>query len=452
MPYQFPSEFVTKASSEPQRQQIVTEYVRKVMSAANFIIHEHQVPASHIRELPNALAVEEGTPEATLHLSVKHYVPKNNPSPQAGDITIIALHAMIYTKEVYEPIWDDLIHSLPESVRIRGIWMVDVAQQGSSYVLNEHKLGDGISWDDHPRDVLQVVNTFRDQMVPPLMGVGHSMGGAQLLQICKLHPRLFQSVTFLDPWFSTFAPSSPPESLSKRSINRKRTWESLEDARSYEEKLAVFKIWERRCFDRYVETCLRELPTMLEDKTAGTTPKTPAIASFHTSRRVFVDPVDTNPKTASRADRLIFPDAEYHSPSKWPYCDAQAVGHARHLPNLRPRALFLYGTKGSVIGEEPRKHILETTGTETGGSGGARLGCVQSETMKGTHFFPFENPGGTAKRLALWTQEEQQIWKDEKTMLAKRFGHGQSAKERQQFPPKFSEIEDKWSAQKTSKL
>lgn len=33
---------------------------------------------------------------------------------------------------------------------------------------------------DHSRDLLHMINTFRDQMPQPIVGVGHSMGAGQL--------------------------------------------------------------------------------------------------------------------------------------------------------------------------------------------------------------------------------------------------------------------------------
>lgn len=83
---------------------------------------------------------------------------------------------------------------------IRSIWIADVASQGMSYVLNEDNLGNDrktglassnhshmltllfhkASWLDHARDLLYMINHFRDQMSRPLIGIGHSMGGAQM--------------------------------------------------------------------------------------------------------------------------------------------------------------------------------------------------------------------------------------------------------------------------------
>lgn len=36
------------------------------------------------------------------------------------------------------------------------------------------------SWFDHPRDLLHLVNVKRAEMPRPIVGIGHSMGGAHL--------------------------------------------------------------------------------------------------------------------------------------------------------------------------------------------------------------------------------------------------------------------------------
>jgi hypothetical protein len=38
------------------------------------------------------------------------------------------------------------------------------------------------NWFDHSRDLLYIVNVFRDQMTRPIVGVAYSMGFAQLLE------------------------------------------------------------------------------------------------------------------------------------------------------------------------------------------------------------------------------------------------------------------------------
>lgn len=54
-----------------------------------------------------------------------------------------------------------------------------------------------------------LVNQFRDDTARPIMGVGHSLGAAILLNLSLLHPRLLTSPTFVEP-----AVSSVPAKMS----------------------------------------------------------------------------------------------------------------------------------------------------------------------------------------------------------------------------------------------
>lgn len=145
---------------------------------ASFRTIEHKVPAQHIREYPNATANSQ---EEVLYLSVKQYIPLDNPRPRPGDVTILAAHANGFPKELYEPLWDDLWkQSARHGWRIRSIWIADCVQSGQSYVLNEACLGNDPGWNDHPRDLLHLVNTKRDEMPRPIIGIGHSMGCSHL--------------------------------------------------------------------------------------------------------------------------------------------------------------------------------------------------------------------------------------------------------------------------------
>ena len=108
------------------------------MSSSSFKVIEHRSPCQTIREYPQATSTHQ---EEILYLSVKQYVPLNR-TPQPGDVTILAAHASGFPKELYEPLWDDLLkESEKAGYGIRSIWMADVANQGGSYVLNEEKTG-----------------------------------------------------------------------------------------------------------------------------------------------------------------------------------------------------------------------------------------------------------------------------------------------------------------------
>lgn len=45
-------------------------------------------------------------------------------------------------KELYEPLWEDMVKSLKVmGISVRAIWMADFASQGASYILNEDTIG-----------------------------------------------------------------------------------------------------------------------------------------------------------------------------------------------------------------------------------------------------------------------------------------------------------------------
>lgn len=62
-----------------------------------FNIKEHVVDAQHIREYARATAHSQ---EEVLQLAVKQYIPKDNPNPKPGDITVIASHANGFVKVI----------------------------------------------------------------------------------------------------------------------------------------------------------------------------------------------------------------------------------------------------------------------------------------------------------------------------------------------------------------
>lgn len=47
-------------------------------------------------------------------------------------------------------------------------------------VANRYTNKQPASWFDHPRDLLHLVNVKRAEMPRPIVGIGHSMGGAHL--------------------------------------------------------------------------------------------------------------------------------------------------------------------------------------------------------------------------------------------------------------------------------
>jgi len=110
--------------------------------ASTFRIQSHKIPTAYIREYPRATSTHQ---EERLQLAIKQYTPLESPPANCRPehaITLIGAHANGFPKELYEPLWEDLLPLLRErGVWIRGIWIADVAHQGESGVLNEDLLG-----------------------------------------------------------------------------------------------------------------------------------------------------------------------------------------------------------------------------------------------------------------------------------------------------------------------
>jgi hypothetical protein len=64
------------------------------MSEENFIVKEHIVPCQHIREE----FITSSLDDPAWRMQVKQYIPRNNPTPNEGDITIISSHANAFPK------------------------------------------------------------------------------------------------------------------------------------------------------------------------------------------------------------------------------------------------------------------------------------------------------------------------------------------------------------------
>lgn len=110
------------------------------MSSSTFRLKKHVLETQHVRQFHHATISGD---DEVLQICINQYTPLDNLHPQPGDVTIIAAHANGVPKELYEPMWDDL-HAIAKksgAFRIRNIWIADVAWQGESGVLNEHKLG-----------------------------------------------------------------------------------------------------------------------------------------------------------------------------------------------------------------------------------------------------------------------------------------------------------------------
>ncbi|KAF2856286.1 toxin biosynthesis protein-like protein [Plenodomus tracheiphilus IPT5] len=385
------------------------------MSSAFFRIDEHAIDASHVRGYPRATSTSQ---DDVLKLAVKQYTPLNNPNPKAGDITIIAAHANAFPKELYEPLWDELIQrGEKHGFRVRGIWIADIVNQGQSSVLNEDKLGNDPAWLDHSRDLLHMVNLFRAQMPRPIIGIGHSMGGCQLANLSLLHPRLFETLILIDPVIQSKMSMTGNIGPAAASSRRRERWPSRPDALKSFQKSKFYQAWDTRVLDRWVQYGLRDVPTSLfpdakAPEVTLTTTKHQEVMTFlrpnFAARQGDTEPssaeyTTTNPKVNRRTHADLTPQPEPQAP----FYRGESAIVFNQLPSIRPSVFYIFGSESSLTDDAVIEEKVARTGVGVGGSGGRAEGRVDHVTVQDAgHLIPMEKVEESAEHIGKWIEKE----------------------------------------------
>ena len=400
------------------------------MASAFFTIKEHVLPTQYIREYPGATLYDQ---EEILKLHIKQYTPKDQKVKQAGAVTIIGAHANGFPKELYEPLWDDLYQSLRKRGQdIQNIWIADVTHQGVSGILNEDVIGNDPSWDDHPRDLLYMINHFRKEMPQPLVGIGHSMGGLHLANLSLMHPRLLSTLILIDPVIVGEAPAATSATIdplvenarhgvARSSTFRRDLWPSRAEAAASFKRSEFYQSWDSRVFDRWIQYGLRDLPTAAtserntDSKNTGNPPVTLS-TSRHQEVFSFLRPKfsnSINPITGKNSvDRVLTPDLDPAAEKLYPFYRPEGPKTLARLPYVRPSVLYIFGDKSAISPPTAREEKMQRTGVGVGGSGGVREGRVKEFLLKdGGHLMPMENVQEVAEETGKWLVRELERWR-----------------------------------------
>ncbi|OMP85185.1 hypothetical protein BK809_0000285 [Diplodia seriata] len=186
------------------------------MDTFPFDMREHVIPCQKTSSYSWTTSTKRGEAHC---LVAKQYIPRDSPGPRVGDVTIIGAHAhsfptvsttfinsppvsLTVRKELYEPLWAE-IHNQARStnVSIRSIWIVDSAKQRSNGIPNKTDFGNDATFSasEHAHTLLHMIHAFRDEIVQPIIGIGHGMGAISLVSLAILHPPLLQTLILIDP-------------------------------------------------------------------------------------------------------------------------------------------------------------------------------------------------------------------------------------------------------------
>ena len=398
------------------------------MSSSPFKVQEHVLPAQYIREYPGALLVNQ---EDDLKLHIRQYTPQGQPFNLPGAITIIGAHANGFPKELYEPLWEDLYHALKKQGHdIQNIWIADVAHQGRSGILNGDNLGNDPSWNDHARDLLYMINHFRREMPRPLVGIGHSMGGHNLVNLSLFHPRLLSTLVLIDPVIQgkAFAQASTSHETTKASGRfsaprsstfRRDKWPSRTEAAAAFSRSKFYQSWDPRVFDRWIQYGLREIPSVADPtmkvEASGNNTSVVLSTSKHQEVFTFLRPNYTSPLSSTgdvTIDRVYAPDLDPEAEMIHPFYRPEPPAVFDQLTHLRPSTLYIFGGKSPMSPPEFRQAKLQRTGTGVGGSGGVKEGRVKEYVLaEGGHLMPMEQVSEVAQAAGTWLAVELERWR-----------------------------------------
>ncbi|RDA95618.1 hypothetical protein CP533_1091 [Ophiocordyceps camponoti-saundersi (nom. inval.)] len=395
----------------------------------HFNVREHVVSGCHIREYPG---LTSGRQEDEMRLHVKQYTPRHQPL-QDGAVTLVAMQGIGFPKELYEPLWDTLYdHSRSHGYSIRNIWIADMAPQGMSSILNEKKLSMDNSWADHARDLLHMINHFRNEMPRPLIGIGHSCGGSQLVNLAYMHPRLFTTVILMDPAFFVDEKGDAIyfEKALKETTHGEDVWRSRADAAQFVQN--VYPSWDQRVKKLMIRYGFRDLPTALypdlPPEAEAANPPVTLTTTKHQMAMMILRPCFDWKLIDGRAvfDRETHPDVDPKLTRK-PVYRPEALPSTERLPSLRPSALFLLGRYTNKPWLDAMQRAAETAGIGVGGSGGKSEGTVKEVLIRGGHSFPFTTVDETALACSAWLgremdryREREREWQSERGKMSER--------------------------------
>ena len=395
------------------------------MSEHLWIVKEYIIPASHRRGLPRGVKDEE---TARLRLHVKQWIPKHNPSPHSGDATIIFAHGVGSSKESYEVFFDYLVQYYP---RIRSIFAIDTAHHGQSYMLNKHVIGDEPDWHDAARDLVHLVNSFQDEMIPPILGISQSWGADYVLMASEIHPRLFDGLILVEPTFAVdYRVGIPRRAMWM--MQRADWWPSRKIAREELLKTTYYRRFDPRVFEIVIKHDLRDVtpddPSFHKlgaDPSSqvglGVTLTTPKAQEVYTMMLDHLDLPGVSSTKESNETNAVEMTQEFFRPEYY--------SMKRLLLNAYPPILYVWGELSDIARKPPggpayRNYLLQTTGASNAGSGGSAKGKVTETWIKGgTHIIPLEKPEDLAKALVSWLDQRRVEWLENESRNKKRTFH-----------------------------
>lgn len=260
-----------------------------------------------------------------------------------------------------------------------------------------------------------------------------------------MHPRLITSLILLDPTIGVQAASvdpastSPARMMAQLSTFRRDVWPSRGEAAISFDKSAFYKTWDTRVFQKWIEFGLRDVPTVLypdlkEPQVTLTTTVAQEVFTYVRPNysKSGVDGASINRATHADVDRVR--GVEY------PFYRPESPLVFRHLPELRPSVLYIFGGASPISTSGRNEKLLAQTGTGIGGSGGPAEGRVKGITFEGIgHLVAMEAASRTAEVSSEWIGDEIGRLREEESRWETDW-RGKTLQEKQQIDNKWKKM------------
>jgi len=252
-------------------------------------------------------------------------------------------------------------------------------------------------------------------MTRPLIGIAHSMGCAQLINLSIMHPRILSALILYEPIIINLTNRDGTPNPAATSTTRRDIWDSRSKAEATFRK--AFKSWDPRALEAYLKYGLREVPTALYNSTIDPTIPATAVTLTTTKHQEAWSYTQANFETKDAGlDRLLLPDWDQNNDVNYLINRTECSITMRNLPHLRPNVLYIFGGKSPMSSAKAQDEKMETTGSGIGGSGGVAEGKVEKAILpESGHLLVFEDVKECAIVSAEWTMSWFRQWlKDEK--------------------------------------
>lgn len=201
------------------------------------------------------------------------------------------------------------------------------------------------------------------------------------------------------------------KAFAKLSTTRRDVWPSRKAASEKFRSNRLYQQWDPRVLEKWIEFGLRDLPTeQYPDvpKDAGevgppsTLTTTVAQEVYFYLRGYYRDPRLLQDEDELKAIEPTLGNEPFDMP--------EGRDLYYQLPWIKPRVLFIFGSKSEASTPESQADKMAKTGTGRGGNGGAEKGSVTKVVLDAGHLVGMERPKEAAVAAADFMREALERW------------------------------------------